>query len=211
MIGRDCKQLELNIEGFIATLLKEGETIDSKSFEGFRRVITLYRLFRDLAKDIRSINFNQARCDSFKERAEMFFKTFKRYSLGKATGRKPYLHILREHIPELMKFWGKLGFGYGYFNCNGGEHLNKLIKTLELNSTNLDEDRFATIVRILRLKQLHFPSTHQKSAKRNVPDANILVITRKTKIFRCFLVDHRWNSTKLMMKVKFFNFILILF
>ena len=105
----------------------------------------------------------------------MFFKTFKRYSLGKATCRT---HILREHIPELMKFWGKLGFGYGYFNCNGGEHLNKLIKTLELNSTNLDEDCFSTIMRILRLNQLHFPESIYTSKE------------CKTKCSRCKYFGH---------------------
>lgn len=168
MIGQDCKQLEINIEKFVETFLKEGETIDSKSFTNFRRVVTLYRLFRDLAKDIRSTRFDQERCDSFKSRAEEFFKTFKRYSLGKCTGRKPYLHILREHIHEFMQFWGKLGFGYGYFSCNAGEHLNKQIKTLELNSTNLDSDRFETIIRILRLKQFNYPESVYKSREASV-------------------------------------------
>ena len=53
MIGRDCKRFEYNIEKFVATFPKEGEKIEDKSFQKMRTVITLYRMFRDLAEDIR--------------------------------------------------------------------------------------------------------------------------------------------------------------
>ena len=57
-----------------------------------------------------------------------------------------------------MEFWGKhLNWGYGYFNCNGGEHLNKRIKCMEFGSTNLQSDRFSCIVRSMRVKQIHHP------------------------------------------------------
>ena len=159
MIGQDCKQFEVNIEKFVCCFLKDGESLDSKSFGKMRQVITLYRMFRDLAEDIRSTAVNLNRIDTFQDRVDNFFSTFKTYTLGMATGRKPYLHILREHIADIMQFWAVIGFGYGCFNCNGSEHLNKRIKTLELNSTNLDCDRYATIMRRMRLKQLHFPES----------------------------------------------------
>jgi len=59
-----------------------------------------------------------------------------------------------------MKIYGEtLGWGYGYFSCNAGEHLNKLIKTLEVDSTNLDKNRFLTVTRNLRVKQFYYPES----------------------------------------------------
>ena len=67
-----------------------------------------------------------------------------------------------------MEFWSSIGYGYGYFNCNTGEHLNKQVKTLELHNTNLDRDRFASIARIIRLEQFHFPESIYKSETNEV-------------------------------------------
>lgn len=50
------------------------------------------------------------------------------------------------------------GFGYGMFCCNSGEHLNKMIKTCELNETNMDSKRFYTITHLMRSKQFVFTS-----------------------------------------------------
>jgi len=159
MIGQDCKQFEINIEKFISCFLKTGESVSDRSFEKMRNIITLYRMFRDIAVDIRSTSVDWDGINSFQTRVDKFFSTFKKFTSGKSTGRKPYLHILREHIADTMKFWAVVGFGYGYFNCNGSEHLNKRVKTLELNSTNLDHDRFKTVMRRMRLKQFHFPES----------------------------------------------------
>jgi hypothetical protein len=159
LIGQDCKQFEINIEKFVSCFLKDGESVADRSFEKIRNFCTLYRMSKDTAKDIRSI-VNLARINSFQERVDDFFKTFKKYTRGnQSTGRKPYLHILREHISDIMKFRVAIGFGYGYFNCNGSEHWNKRVKTLELHSTNLDCDRFKTVMRRMRLKQFHFPES----------------------------------------------------
>ena len=49
MIGCDCKQLEQNIDKFIASFLKEAENLEDKSFEKFRQVNNLYHHFKDLA------------------------------------------------------------------------------------------------------------------------------------------------------------------
>ena len=130
------------------------------SFEKIREVITIYHCFADIAIDIHAIHYDPARVSTFKHHAEEYFKKFKKLSRGQSTSSKPYLHILREHIPTFMQFWGeKLKWGYGYFNCNGGEHLNKRIKVLEVNSTNMDNDRFVTIMEIMRLKQFYFPES----------------------------------------------------
>ena len=75
----------------------------------------------------------------------------------------PYFHYLRSHVPELMTFYEEyFGYGYGYFCCNAGEHLNKLIKTSEIADTNMGEDRFKTIVHKLRLKQFIFTKNIMK-------------------------------------------------
>ena len=62
---------------------------------------------------------------------------------GNSTFGLPYLHIMTRHIGKIMVLWGKLlNFGYGYFSCTAGEHLNKRVKVMELNDTNLDKSRF---------------------------------------------------------------------
>ena len=69
----------------------------------------------------------------------------------------PYLHYLRQHIGPLMQLYGDLfGWGYGYFSTNAGEHLNKRIKFYELSETNLDENRFYTVIHLIRTKQLEY-------------------------------------------------------
>eukprot|EP00111_Clytia_hemisphaerica_P010624 TCONS_00031050-protein len=108
------------------------------------------------------------RVKSFKTHAEKFFQHFKSSCPGMSTGRKPYLHILREHVGEFMEFWAEIGWGYGFFNCNGGEHLNKCIKNLELHNTNFDDGRFKTIMRHLRVKQFHYPESIFSSAEKNM-------------------------------------------
>ena len=140
--------------------------------------MSLYHSFKDLAQDIRSTKFNAERTNSFETRAENFFRKFKKYSMGACTSRKPYLHVLREHIGKLMLFWGEtINWGYGYFYCNAGEHLNKLIKQLEINSTNMDKSRYFTIMRTLRVKQFHFGES-------------ILTEKRDIRCSRCNLMGH---------------------
>ena len=74
-----------------------------------------------------------------------------------AVKKKPYLHILRDHVPGLLKFWySKLGWGYGYFHCSAGEHLNKQMKQLERYGTNNSDDRFMKVLTTIRLRQFHF-------------------------------------------------------
>jgi len=46
------------------------------------------------------------------------------------------------------------GWGYGCFTTNAGEHLNKRIKYYEINETILSEDRFKTVIHLMRSKQL---------------------------------------------------------
>ena len=115
-------------------------------------------MFKDLAFDIRKMTYNAERGNSFQARAEKYFQKFKKVSRGSCTGGKPYLHILREHIPFYLKILGEcLNWGYGYFNCNAGEHLNKRVKCMEFGATNLGDDRFICIMRQMRVKQLHEP------------------------------------------------------
>ena len=75
----------------------------------------------------------------------------------------PYLHYLRYHVGNIMvQHFDLFGWGYGVYCCNAGEHLNKLIKTSELNDTNLDTKRFYTIVHLMRLKQFFYIDTITK-------------------------------------------------
>ena len=162
MIGNDCKLIEMNITKFLVYFIKKdkNEEWECKSFEKMRQVATLYNLFADLAQDIRSITANKVRAASFSKRANVFFNKLKNWAGGNSVHGKPYLHILREHIGDIMVLWEELmDWGYGYFSCTAGEHLNKIIKTMEVEHTNPSANRFETIVRNLRVKQFHFPSS----------------------------------------------------
>ena len=106
---------------------------------------------------MRSVTVDEARIETFNSRAEKYFNKFKSNSCSGVLNKLPYLHYLRLHIGNLMKFHSKMfGFGYGVFCCHAGEHLNKLIKTSELRDTNLDENRFVKITHLMRAKQLIF-------------------------------------------------------
>ena len=155
MIGEDCKKMEVHIDKFLSVFIPDGETINSKSCEYIKHILGLYRMLQDIALDIRSTSYNSERVSTFQARVQAFFKSFKKVSRDMHVNRKPYLHILRDHIGDYMHLWGELmDWGYGTFNCNAGEHLNKQIKSLEFDSSNLQDDRFIQIVRSFRLRQL---------------------------------------------------------
>ena len=140
MIGNDCKLIEINIKKFLTVFIQKDkqEEWQSKSFEKLRQVHTLYELFSDLAKDIRSTKANSERAATFSSRA---------WAGGDSVYGKPYLHILRDHIADFMIIWGRLAkWGYGIFSCTAGEHLNKRIKVMEMERTNMDKNRFEVIV-----------------------------------------------------------------
>ena len=85
------------------------------------------------------------------------------YTGESSVKNKPYLHILRDHIPSILNFWfDTFNWGYGYFSCAAGEHLNKQIKTMETSETNQDSNRFKTIMHIRMVRQFHFTSSFIK-------------------------------------------------
>ena len=130
MIGEDCKRMERSIDKFVVIFLREKETISDKSADSLRKVISLYRFFADIAKDIRSTQYVHDRVSTFQNRVDNYYNKFCDYALAKCTSKKPYMHILRDHVSDIMKFWGEIcDWGYGFFNCNASEHLNKRIKS----------------------------------------------------------------------------------
>ena len=109
--------------------------------------------------DIRSVKGDQERVKSFKSHVEAY-TLFLSASNSKIVEKKPYMHYLRNHVPALMEVaLDKFGFGYGMYSCNAGEHLNKIVKTMELTHTNLGSTHFRKIIRNLRLKQFVYSKT----------------------------------------------------
>lgn len=106
---------------------------------------------------MRSKTFNETKANSFEARAAVFLKKLQSWAGGNSTFGLPYLHIMTRHIGKMGLLWGNfLNWGYGYFLCTAGEHLNKRIKVMELNDTNLDNFRFQSIVRSMRSKQFFY-------------------------------------------------------
>nr|XP_047142024.1 uncharacterized protein LOC124816524 isoform X2 [Hydra vulgaris] len=151
IIGNDCKLLELNIDTFLNSFLADGENWLDQSTLKLRQILDLYKRFASLANDVRSTSPEFS--GTFNERCEEYFQKFITYAGSDCTEGMPYLHYLRNHVGKLMAFYARFGWGYGMFNCNASEHLNKRIKFSEINETNLDRTRFETIIRLMRLQQ----------------------------------------------------------
>jgi len=159
MIGNDCKLIELNIDVFLDNFISKdkGETWESSSASKLRQLLQLYKLFADLARDIRAVEVNEDRINSFTKRAENYFQKFLVGASSSSLNRLPYMHYLRNHTGDLMvQHMQIFGWGYGVYCCHAGEHLNKIIKTFEITEANLDMSRFRTIVHLFRSKQLIF-------------------------------------------------------
>ena len=108
-------------------------------------------------RDIRTIHPDVDRIYSFSKRSENYFQLFKSSAGTTSLSTLPYLHYLRNHTGDLMTLHFSLfGWGYGMFCCNAGEHLNKRIKVFEVSETNMDQNRFVTVVKLIRMKQFVF-------------------------------------------------------
>ena len=117
-------------------------------------------------RDIRTIHLDQVRVSTFKTRAEAYFQKFIFNAGTSNVSNMPYLHYLRNHIGDLMELYAKLfGWGYGLFTTHAGEHLNKRIKSYELGETNLNPERFYTVIHLMRTKQFEFTTSIMPSKK----------------------------------------------
>ncbi|XP_066930041.1 uncharacterized protein [Clytia hemisphaerica] len=112
MIGNDCRLLEENIDAFLNR--QSGETLESPSARKLRQVLTLYKDFGELARDVRSTTGDVERIKSFTARAERYFKKFTSNASNSMLQRLPYLHLLRMHIGKIMvKHYELFGWCYG--------------------------------------------------------------------------------------------------
>ena len=138
----------------------KGKPLSDPQNETLRKVRELYTSLHDLTIDLRSTSGNLTRALTFKRRVLDFLKLklFQRYALQDCTHKVTYIHLLLDHIPEWMVIWCKLlDLGYGAFSGASGEHLNKLIKSLELGHTDLSGNRFQQIVQLMRVRAFHYP------------------------------------------------------
>ncbi|XP_065653654.1 uncharacterized protein LOC136080653 isoform X1 [Hydra vulgaris] len=167
MIGNDCKILEANIDTFLTVFVEnKGVSWQSQKSLKLRHILQLYNAWADLAQDIRSVHHDPDHIKSFNFRAEAYFQLFLHNTGTNKISKMPYMHYLRNHLGILMETYSKLfNWGYGYFNANGGEHLNKQIKYYEISHTNLSKNRFYTIIHLMRCKQFCFTENILPSSK----------------------------------------------
>lgn len=157
MIGNDCKIMEDNIDTFLYQFLKPVEAWESESCLKLRQVLDFYKVFKDLALDIRSTTPNTERARIFEARVERFFNKFISVAGTTAIKGHPYLQYLRNHVGGLIVLYAYLfKRGYGMLCCNAGEHLNKRIKFSEISETNMNKSRFLMVMHMMRLKQFSF-------------------------------------------------------
>jgi len=124
------------------------------------QVIILCTIFNSIIRDIRSLHVDKDRISTFRSRVEAFFQLFVVHAPHILLSKMPYLHYLRNHVPDLMELYMQLfNWGYGYMSTNAGEHLNKRIKQIEISQTNMDTNRFYTVIHIMRSKQFEFTNS----------------------------------------------------
>ena len=74
-----------------------------------------------------------------------------------------------------MTVWDKyLGWGYGFFSGSAGKDLNKRMQFMQTDETNMDGNRFQTVIRNLQLKQLHYPDSYVRGADTDTCSAHII-------------------------------------
>ena len=101
------------------------------------------------------------RIGTFNVGAEKYFQKFVSSASSSMLNSLPYMHILCNHIGEFMTIHYHLfGWGYGVYCCHAGEHLNKVIKTVESTGTNYDSKRFYTIAHFLKNKSCPLHPSH---------------------------------------------------
>jgi len=119
-----------------------GYPVTSPHNKKIREVMKMYRLFHDLALDLRSTSGDLQRAQSFRGRVLHFLNHVQNVGLRDCIHRVTYVHLLADHIPQWMVLWCELlDFGYGYFTGSSGEHLNKVVKVLEMTHSNLSSKR----------------------------------------------------------------------
>ena len=170
MTGNDCKRLEAGATTFLSTFLvsRRAETFASPSADKLKHIHDLLQDFADIATDLRATTTTEARVESFGRRVEAFFKDVRRFFPNECSSKHHYMHVLRDHIWPLMKFWHRhLNWGYGMFSTAAGEHLNKRLKVYEADHTSSTQGtaRFERILHMFRVGLLHYPkSTLRESA-----------------------------------------------
>ena len=79
---------------------------------------------------------------------------------GNSTYGKPYLHIMREHIGEFLILLGRTNeLGIQLLLMYSWRKFKQNYKIMEIEHTSFDSQRFVTIVRNLRVKQLYHSDT----------------------------------------------------
>ena len=77
MIGNDCKILENNIDTFLDVFVKDrNESWESEKTLKLKKILKLYKEFKDLTQDIRSLRADKTRAKTFIKRAELYFQSF---------------------------------------------------------------------------------------------------------------------------------------
>ena len=141
----------------MSSFLVEDESFSSPSAAKLFQLLTAVRLFRDIAHDLRSTTTTEQRVASFQDRVESFFQHLKKNFPSECTNKLYYLHLLRDHVGEFMRFWfDTMSWGYGMFSTSAVEHLNKRLKVFEANHTTQSPIRFREIIHRFRVNLFHF-------------------------------------------------------
>ena len=166
--------------------------------------MTMYRLFHDLALDLRSTTADLKRAKSFRSRVLHFLYPAQNVELHDCIHKVTYVHLLSDHIPRWMVLWCELlDFGYGLFTGSSDEHLNKVVKMLEMTHSNLSSNRYNQILLFQRCYWTTQP------AIKPAPDATRKDITKKGN-HALFIprTHHRYSATQIQIKFHKKNWIL---
>ncbi len=170
MTGNDCKRLEFGAREFISSFLHPNEAFTTnKSATKLNQVLTALEEFRDIAQDLRSTTTTEDRVASFQDRVDKFYMNIKKNVPSECTFKLYYMHVLRDHVAVLMRFWfDQMKWGYGMFSTSAVEHLNKRLKVYEADHYTQSALRFKEIIRRFRVNTFYFTNAILLESKSKV-------------------------------------------
>ena len=160
MTGVDCIRLEEQIEQFVSFFVRPGQTLSDPSCMELRHLVDLFQLVRKITTEMRAEETTAERIAQFRMNTEKLRVLMMKCCPAECSSKVPYLHALLDHVADVMQFWhSTMAWGYGYFSCMAGEHLNKMLKEVEYEETNFSSLSLFQAVRKARVRAFFYPST----------------------------------------------------
>ena len=130
----------------------------------WKYLVSLYSFFAEY-EALTRLDTNQYELDRIKKLASVFAKWSASSVFGGCSPNQTetiYGHAFAHLMPLLAQRWyAQSGLGYGYMSMQGGEHMNKVSKSLFMNRTNKhwNEENYDAYASILHFDKIRYMET----------------------------------------------------